>query len=209
MLLFYKITQESTDFCPGIKTLEILRKTIHTESTDLVQEGMGMKIHRVVIAVLVLALFVVGCSGRSTLRQWAMSATASTEFSDPDWGAIQATGSPNTFECGDQVTAWASASSFSDEWLRLMYSVPVTPTEVNIHITYHPSQITRVELIDTNGGHHTVHNAQPELKTDCPFVLSIPVTADFQANGVNIIVAQSILQMGWTEIDAVELIGKP
>lgn len=168
-----------------------------------------MKMRRVVTSVIAFSFFLAGCSTNSTLRQWAMSATASSAFSNPDWSAIQATGSPNTLDCGDQVTAWASASSFSDEWLRLFYSTPVIPTEVNIHITYHPSQITRVDLIDSSGGFHTIYKAQPELKTDCPFVLSIPVTADYKANGVNIIVAQSILQMGWTEIDAVELVGKP
>ncbi len=168
-----------------------------------------MKIRRVVISFLVLSLFSAGCTGGSVLRQWAMNATASSEFSNPDWSAMQATGSPNTLECGDQVTAWASASSFSDEWLKLLFSTPVTPTEINIHISYHPSQITRVDLIDINGGYHSVYAAQPELKTDCPFIFSIPVNADYMVYGVNIIIDQSILQMGWTEIDAVELVGKP
>ena len=46
-----------------------------------------------------------------TISQWASSATASSQYDDPDYSANQATGAPNALECGDSVNAWASLDS--------------------------------------------------------------------------------------------------
>jgi streptogramin lyase len=141
------------------------------------------------------------------IRQWAAGAVASSEYSNPDWAAIQATGEPDTEGCGDYVTAWASLDPDTVEWLELSYDLPVTPTEVNIYQTHTPDQISRVELLDVNGTYHEVYTAVPVM-TDCPFVLSIPVEdADYQAVGIKITNDQSQIELPWNEIDAVELVG--
>ena len=44
---------------------------------------------------------------QEVIRQWASSATAGSEYSNTDWSANQATGAPDTPDCGDQETAWA------------------------------------------------------------------------------------------------------
>ncbi|MBZ0277204.1 MAG: hypothetical protein K8I60_13735, partial [Anaerolineae bacterium] len=49
--------------------------------------------------------------GDGLIRQWASSATATSEYSSPNWSAAQATGAPDTNGCSDLSTAWASASS--------------------------------------------------------------------------------------------------
>jgi hypothetical protein len=148
----------------------------------------------------------VGAGGE--MRQWASTATASSEFDNPDQAATQATGAPDTFECQDLPTAWCPADYETVEWLELGYDVPVRPTEVNIVQTYSPDQVVKVELIDTHGTYHEIYTAEPvNLWDECLYTLSIPVEADYQATGVRITIDQSVLDMSYNEIDAVELVG--
>lgn len=143
------------------------------------------------------------------ISQWATSAAASSEYGASDWSAMQATGAPDTPECGDQTTAWASATAGTEEWIELTYGTFVHPTQVNIFQTYYPNQVIKVELIDGVSGYHVVYTGEPEQIDTCPYVLSIPVkNADYVAAGVRITIDQS--QNGnWNEIDAVELVGAP
>ena len=141
------------------------------------------------------------------LRQWAISAVASSEYGTSDWAAGQATGSPDTLACGDQQTAWASSSSDTVDWIELQYGVPVSPSQVNILETYYPDQVVRVELRDPLGTYHIVYTGQPQELSTCPYTLSIPVQgADYLAVAVRITVDQSVVGQ-WNEIDAVELVG--
>ncbi len=45
------------------------------------------------------------------IRQWGTGATASSEYGNPNWSAMQATGAPNVTDCSDASEAWAAASS--------------------------------------------------------------------------------------------------
>ena len=141
------------------------------------------------------------------VNQWASSAVASSEFSNPSWAAFQATGERDTWECGDFGTAWAAESSDTVEWLELSYDVPVYPTRVFIHQTYSPDQIVLVELIDTEGNYHEIASRVPE-ETGCPLVTALTLhDIEYMAVGVRITIDQSILGTSWNEIDAVELVG--
>ena len=143
-----------------------------------------------------------------SIRQWAISAVASSEYGDSDWNAMQATGEPNTVECGDHVTAWASSDSATVEWIELIYAEAVFPTEINIHQSYNPNQVSKVELLDTAGNYHVVYEAAPAWQDLCPFVLKITVDdADYQVLSIRITIDQTVVQ-SWNEIDAVELVGK-
>jgi hypothetical protein len=141
-------------------------------------------------------------------RQWAVSATASSQYGDTGWSADQATGAPDTPECGDYTTAWATEDYDTVEWIELDYDTPVLPTEVNIFQTYNPNQVIQVELRDLEGNYQTVYLGMPQDESDdCPFVLNIPVEGvDWQVDGVRITIDQSVLE-NWNEIDAVELVG--
>ena len=143
------------------------------------------------------------------MQQWAVSASASSEYGNPDWGAVQATGEPDTLECGDTATAWASKGSDSVEWLELEYGFPVRPSVVNIIQTNSPDQVVMVELVDTDGVYHEIYRGEPETKSDdCPYTLSIRIPkANYLATGVKITIDQSVIPATWNEIDAVELIG--
>ena len=141
------------------------------------------------------------------IRQWAAAAKASSQYDDPDWAAHQATGAPNTPDCGDHETAWASAEKFSVEWLEVGYETTVYPTEINIYESHTPTQIVKVEILDDTGNYHEVYLGAPEA-TSCPYVLNIPVeNASYKAAAVKITIDQTVLNLPWDEIDAVELIG--
>ncbi len=148
-----------------------------------------------------------GSSAGTDLRQWAATASASSEYGSSDWSARQATGAPNTLECGDTITAWASSSSSGQDWLEVGYSLAVVPSTINIHQSYNPGSIVKVEVKDTSGNYTTVYTASPVLLDTCPYTLSIPVSGiSTPVNVVRITLDQSVVQ-DWNEIDAVELIG--
>ncbi len=143
------------------------------------------------------------------LRQWATGATASSEYGSESWSAQQATGAPDTMECGDIQTAWASETSDGVDWLELSFVTAVVPTEINIRETYSPGFIARVEVKDERGIYHTVWEGTPEAVEQCPRVLTIPVS------GVSVPVSVVRINLDqreggyYNEIDAVELVGLP
>jgi hypothetical protein len=145
-------------------------------------------------------------SGEVT-KQWAVYALASSEYGSEGYSALQATGPPNTPDCGDQDTAWASYEKDTVEWLEVYYTAAVYPTEIHIHQTHTPNQIVKVEVLDEDASYHTVYEGTPEL-TDCPHILTVTIEdADYMVQSVKITVDQSLLP--WDEIDAVELVGTP
>ncbi len=149
----------------------------------------------------------VGGGGMSEVRQWASGAAASSEYGDPSWAAIQATGAPNVSDCGDDPNAWASSGSDSRDWIELTYDYPVYVTQINIYQTYNPNQVIKVELIDLTASYHEIYTGEAE-EEDCPYILTIDVPqTDYLAGGLRITIDQSLLGLGWNEIDAVELVG--
>ena len=143
------------------------------------------------------------------IRQWAAGAEASSEFADPEWAANQAVGEPDTSRCGDYQTAWATAGSDTIETLVLTYTVSVQVTGVNIVQSFNPNQVIQVELVGSFNRAVTIYNEAPiQVDQPCPYTLLIPInkTEGF-FNKVRITVDQSVLGLGWNQIDAVELIG--
>lgn len=144
------------------------------------------------------------------VHQWAESAEASSAYAVENWSAEQATGEPNTSRCGDIQTAWASASSDAVEWLELKYELPVHVTGVNIIQTFNPNQVSKVELVGPFGRRVAVYD-QPPVQVDqpCPYTLSISIEpSEDRFDTVRITLDQSILGLGWNQIDAVELVGE-
>ncbi len=145
-------------------------------------------------------------SPRQVIRQWGVGASASSQFGDEDWSPIQAAGAPDTSECTDAPSAWASMMGSGEEWLEVYYETAVEPSEVNIYQTYGATQITKVELLDTNGNYHEIYTGKPS-ETECPFVMQIGIADwDYEAMAVKISFDESFLNY-WNEIDAVELVG--
>jgi hypothetical protein len=145
------------------------------------------------------------------LRQWASSAYASSEYSSSDYSALRAVGMPDVDSCGDNVNAWASLGADSEEWLELSYDVPVVPTEINIYQSFNPSTVVEVQMVDTDGNTWVAWSGVPESVEKCPdqMTITLELDKDIYVNQVVVFIDQSVMGWGWTEIDAVELVGYP
>ena len=145
------------------------------------------------------------------LRQWAVSAVASSEYAEEGWSAKQATGEPNVGGCEDDVFAWASLYSNTVEWIELTYETAVIPYEVTVVQTYNPSQVVDITGIADDGSEYLIWESEPEVVEYCPDYLTITVEPDKEVyiNKLRITVDQTVLGLGWNEIDAVELVGIP
>jgi hypothetical protein len=142
-----------------------------------------------------------------SVSQWATTAEATSQYGEDSWSATQATGEPNSPDCADQTTAWATEKSDGNDTLTLGYDTPVIPSAVRISITYTPNQIVSVDVVGTDGTVTSVYTGAPSEET-CPQLFEVPVTGVTSAvDEVRITLDQSILALGWTEIDAVELVG--
>jgi len=145
------------------------------------------------------------------IRQWAIDAVASSEYANPEWSSMQATGAPDTIRCGDYQTAWASAGSDSIGWLEVKFPVAVHVTGVNIIQSFNPNQVVKVELLGPFDRAFEIYN-QSAIQVDqpCPYTLPIPIEkTEGRFDTVRIKLDQSILGLGWNQIDAVELVGQP
>lgn len=143
------------------------------------------------------------------ISQWATSAFASTEYGEDSWSAAQMIGEPDTEGCGDLTTAWASSSSDGVDWVEVYYDIPVYITEIHVVQTYNPDQVVEVELLGTDGSATSVFTQAPVVE-ECPYTMILDVTdADFPVNGIRLSIDQSILGLGWNEIDAVQIVGVP
>lgn len=146
------------------------------------------------------------CALTELCSQWGKTATASSQYTEDDWAAYQATGVPNVNGCNDDPKAWASAEPDDGEWLEVEFAQSVFPTLIEIYESLTVSAIVKVELKDESSVYHTVHTATPKVY-ECPRVLSIPVTSvNIRIKSVRIHFNQVALGY-WSEIDAVRLAG--
>ncbi len=143
------------------------------------------------------------------IYQWAIEAYAETEYTPTDWSASQATGAPDVDVCQDDARAWASAYADGQDSIELIYEIPVNPIEINIYQSFNPSQVVEVDIIDIEGTTWIAWTGEPEVVDSCPDLMTISIELDepLYINRVVVYVDQSVLGIGYTEIDAVELVG--
>jgi hypothetical protein len=150
------------------------------------------------------------------IRQWAISAIASSQMGDSKYSASQAVGDPGAEGCGDNPRAWAGAGMNTVDTLTLTYAIPVIPTQINIHQTASHSSVTRIDVVDTAGAIHTVFTGQPFDLDTCPYLMQQAVSGiSVKINQIIITVDQSVPPAGplgekqRNQINAVELLGIP
>jgi hypothetical protein len=143
------------------------------------------------------------------LRQWAVAATASSEYGNPGWGAMQATGPPDTFRDGDYLTAWATrAQDGGPEWLELEYATPVHATRVRVRETYNPGAVVRIEGVAEDGKVLTFWEGRDPTRQSPGWLEARFEPTPTLLSKIRIHL-DTALVAGWNEIDAVELIGTP
>jgi metal-sulfur cluster biosynthetic enzyme len=180
--------------CPGEFTLTFPR-------TDYVVDGIKIYTQKAGYEAID-AVKLVG----QVAEQYATSATASSEYSPTDWGAVQATGAPDLWpdDCGDYSWAWTPETDGSAaEWLEVSYDIPVYATGLTVYETYNTGFIYQVDLIDTGDGYHTIWTGTDS--TGCPgkFILTFAETA-YLVDGIKIYTQKP----DYEAIDAVKLVGQ-
>ena len=147
-------------------------------------------------------------AGRQEVRMYAASAEATSERDPLTQGAVQATAPPNTTECGDFATAWATKKPTDTAAITLLYPELVTPTGVIVYESFNPGFISRIDFTDIYGEVHTLYEGQVQARGQCPFQFVVPVqNADYEGSRLTIYLDQTTSAGGWDQIDAVELIG--
>ncbi len=143
--------------------------------------------------------------------QWAMDATATSQYEDNGYSALQATGAPDTPGAGDFDTAWApEGTEVGEQTLELTYEHAVVPGAVRIYENYNPGAVIRIEAYDTAGDawvtlwEGEAEPPQEEFRIFSPELAEV----DFAANVIRIILDTDAIE-NWNEIDAVELAGRP
>ncbi len=142
--------------------------------------------------------------------QWAVAATASTEFGSDGYSAMQATGAPTLVEAVDSSEAWASEEADGTvETLELTYANPVIPTGIRIFESYNPGAVILVEALDLESDEWVVLWEGEELTEETIRTFSPPLEeVDFRTSQIRLTI-DSDLVPGWNEIDAVQLLGLP
>ncbi len=141
------------------------------------------------------------------IRQWAASATASTEYQPDVSSASQASGSPDTTSYGDDITAWAPAEEDGGiEWIELTYARSVVPTGINIWESSGAGFVTQVDAWDdaTHAWRTLWQGNDPTPREVAAFSPPLAAT-DLATQFIRVTIDTRV--PGWNEIDAVELIG--
>lgn len=143
-------------------------------------------------------------SDGAVVRQWAVTATASSEYTSTEFSAMQATGPPeNAGICEDAITNWSPlGSTSSPEWLELSYAFPIRAIGVDVYESLEERFVYRIDARDTGGFYHVVRSGPDD--TTCGDVLEArwPLTG-YPVDRVVVYTAGAF----WEEIDAVERFG--
>ena len=143
------------------------------------------------------------------ISQWAISASASSEYSSGDYSAQQATGPATATGCESSTASWTPAAAGGVETLTVYFNEPVQPSQINVFVNYDPGTITSLALLTIDNTRLTIPNS---AMTDdsCPGIhtvnLAPSLVQDVYATGLEIELNQRT-GTKWTEIDAVEIIG--
>ena len=145
--------------------------------------------------------------------QWAATASASSTYNDAkepaSYSAFQATGAPNVVGFGDNGNAWCPKEDDGGiERLEVGFAKPVNATEIRVRQNSAPGAIIKIELIDTEGTAHVVHDGIDAAKYDA-FNFWFKKTFEktpYKVAGAKITLATNAVA-GWNEIDAVQLLG--
>jgi hypothetical protein len=141
------------------------------------------------------------------VRQWASSATASSEYSTDSWSAQQATGVPDAPHYGGHSVSWSPASDPGEpEWIELTYDITVVPTEIHIWEGNGAGFVVQVEALDEATGEWVTlwqgtDPTPPELLAFTPPL----TTTDIATRRIRVTAGPG--GDGYPYVDAVELVG--
>jgi len=141
--------------------------------------------------------------------QWAVAATASSEYGQGRYDAVQATGAPNVTSYSDNPQAWCHSGAVrQEEWLEVSFARPVVASELRVRQSYTPGTLSKVEAFADDGRAQvlwegTDPNPYPKGRISW-FVLRFP-PPEFPVQRVKLTLSIGRVP-GWKQIDAVQLV---
>ncbi len=124
-----------------------------------------------------------------------------------NWGAVQATGEPDTFEGGDHVTAWASKyADMGNVTLDMTFERAVYPSRIRIHETYNPGAVVRVEGKGVGGDWELLWEGHVDSNGAAIRWLDLALNDRGLLTRTIRLTLDTHRASGWNEIDAVQLI---
>ena len=143
--------------------------------------------------------------------QWAVSATAGSQYDKRTYSASKATGAPDVSVAGNSPDAWCPAGKNNGtDWLEVTFAKPVHATEVRVRQNDTVGAIAKIEAIDSAGTVHVWWEGIDSYKASATreivwFAVRVPKTAYLVAKVK--ITLNLAAATGWKEIDAVQLVG--
>lgn len=146
-----------------------------------------------------------------TAGQWAVSATAGSQYGKTQYSAAQAVGAPNISVAGNSPDAWCPENkSNGTDSLEVTLAKPVHATEVRVRQNDTAGAIVKVEAIEPDGTTHVWWEGVDPYQA--------PVVREIAWFGVRVpkteyLVARIKLTLnlasgpGWKQIDAVQVVG--
>ena len=123
-----------------------------------------------------------------------------------DWDAKQMIGLPNAPLAGDQVTAWAPATTNGQRaWAEVQFAAAINPAEIHIHECCAPGSVYQVSAF-INGVETLIWKGEdPTPPNAGRGVSKIPVETKSKFKKIRIYLNCPAVD-GWNEIDAVALV---
>ncbi len=145
--------------------------------------------------------------------QWAVAATASSQYGQSKYAPAQATGAPNIAlgMAGDNPDAWCPVNKNNGtEWLEVGFARPLHATEVRVRQNNAPGAIAKIEAIEPDGTVHVWWEGvdpfvAPAVREIAWFAARVPKTSYVVAK-IKITLTLAAVP-GWKQIDAVQLVG--
>lgn len=156
------------------------------------------------------AIFPIGDEPSEQVLLWAAEANASSAAGETGYDAWQAVGAPNTFACGDYVTAWQPAPAETEAWIELAFFPYILPYEIQIVHSFLPGQVSKIEVITLEDEALTVFDAAQGPYLEMP---DCPVTRVITTDSVDVLIRVVRITLvrdaaaAWTQIDAVGVLG--
>ncbi|MDQ7780744.1 MAG: hypothetical protein RDV41_13700, partial [Planctomycetota bacterium] len=143
-----------------------------------------------------------------TLRQWVMEApSSSTQYGTRQWSRDQVVGQPDSTRPGSDGKGWAAQRPDDGvEWIVVRYNTPVFPVLVRVKETLEPGLVTRVDGIDGVGNNYLLWQGTDPTKAGTEY-FEIKTARTQRAIDKLKVTIDTARAKGWSEIDAIELVG--
>jgi hypothetical protein len=124
------------------------------------------------------------------------------------WSVEQLLGAPDTADCGDAGTAWASLQQDEPvEWIEVDFAELRRPLAIIVRETFNPGAVVRIEAADVRGRWRVVWEGDDPAPA-CPRNLVVGLgRGAFPTASVRVVLESSKVA-GWNEIDAIGMLAE-